>query len=210
MSSVIVLCVDFFFFQVVFRRPFLFRTSLEIWHNILDLLPVRDIFRLSRTSVLMSNSVRQYWSSKLNVMRVLRPFFRSNEQTHLFLEMMHRTGAIVSGSTALQLFERTYFEGSDLDLYVNDENSGEVGHWLSESGFGRIEQDAEKEKMVIGDSYPAVEEILKVEAYTTTFSSKVVEVITTKNAPVLAVIKFHSSKLGLECDFNTYLDIDLL
>ena len=58
--------------------------------------------------------------------------------------------------------------------------------------------------MVIGDSYPMVDEIKKVEGYATVSSSKIVQVITTKKSPVLAVLKFHSSKLLLVCYIHTY------
>lgn len=68
-------------------------------------------------------------------------FFGSNEQLGNFLQMMYRTGAIVSRSTTLQLFERTYYEESDLDLYVNVDRWQEVYHWLSEAGFQRMDQD---------------------------------------------------------------------
>lgn len=178
--------------------------STEIWYRVFDLLPVRDVFRVSRTTRLMHKLTQSYWSWKLDVACVLWPFFRSIEQTHLFLQMMHRTGAIVSGSTALQLFERTCYEESDLDLYVNIESVGEVYGWLSEAGFRKIEQDEAKQRMVIGDSYPMVDEIKKVEGYATVSSSKIVQVITTKKSPVLAVLKFHSSKLLLVCYIHTY------
>lgn len=178
--------------------------STEIWHKVFDLLPIRDIFRVSRTTCLMRGLTQGYWSWKLNVARVLQPFFCSIEQIHLFLQMMHRTGSIVSGSTALQLFERTYYEESDLDFYVNVENVGEVYGWLTEAGFQRVEQDEAKQRMVIGDSYPVIDEIEKVEGYVKVSSPKILQVITTKNSPVLAVLKFHSSKLLLVHYIHTY------
>ena len=46
-----------------------------------------------------------------------------------------RTGTLVSGSVALQFFDRTYYPSSDLDLYVYMSCRREVGIWLLSQGF---------------------------------------------------------------------------
>ncbi|EIW61531.1 uncharacterized protein TRAVEDRAFT_27113 [Trametes versicolor FP-101664 SS1] len=49
--------------------------------------------------------------------------------------MQARTGTLVSGSSALQFFDRTLYPESDLDLYVHARHRREVGRWLVEEGY---------------------------------------------------------------------------
>ncbi|KAI0638623.1 hypothetical protein C8Q77DRAFT_1215387 [Trametes polyzona] len=46
-----------------------------------------------------------------------------------------RTGTLISGSCALQFFDRTVYPESDLDLYVHMQHRREVGRWLIEEGY---------------------------------------------------------------------------
>ncbi|KZV68604.1 hypothetical protein PENSPDRAFT_551788, partial [Peniophora sp. CONT] len=56
-----------------------------------------------------------YFRRVFTVDRLLRPFFTYCTE---FRETQHRTGALVSGSTALQLFDRATYRNADLDIYV--------------------------------------------------------------------------------------------
>jgi len=47
-----------------------------------------------------------------------------------FRSLQARTGTVVSGSNALQFFDRTCYEGSDMDAYVHPGHALEVGLWL--------------------------------------------------------------------------------
>lgn len=65
------------------------------------------------------------------------PFFDDDEQ-RLFLQEQANTGAIVSGSTALQLFNRAFYSGSDLDVYVTYETSIPMLSLLMRMGYRTI------------------------------------------------------------------------
>ncbi|RPD65292.1 hypothetical protein L226DRAFT_567445 [Lentinus tigrinus ALCF2SS1-7] len=59
-----------------------------------------------------------------------------------FRKLMARTYLLISGSFALQFFDRTVFPGSDLDLYIHYdvydsecERILEVGRWLEKEGY---------------------------------------------------------------------------
>jgi hypothetical protein len=60
--------------------------------------------------------------------------------------MMRETGAIlVSGSTALQLFaRRSFYEDSDLDVYVERTDYDNAMHLMMLAGFRKITQHQEK------------------------------------------------------------------
>ena len=124
-----------------------------------------------------------YWSAILNTKRVLRQYFTSDSQMLQFYDMMSETGAIVSGSTALQLFARTSFVDTDLDVYVEKTGYERALRHMQLSGFRRIEQDDSKLDAVIGDSYPFVEEIERVQGMVTSGLKKVVQVIATNKSP---------------------------
>ncbi|KIK68382.1 hypothetical protein GYMLUDRAFT_214959 [Collybiopsis luxurians FD-317 M1] len=49
--------------------------------------------------------------------KVLSPYF-DDDEINEFRILQYRTGTLISGSTALQFFDLTTYEGSDLDLYV--------------------------------------------------------------------------------------------
>lgn len=49
--------------------------------------------------------------------------------------MQAQTGAVISGSLALQFFERTRYEGSDMDLYVEHWHAEQVLEFLLHAGY---------------------------------------------------------------------------
>ena len=54
-----------------------------------------------------------------------------------FRSLMARTHMVISGSFALQFFDRTFYPESDLDIYVHPDGSiGEVGLYLIKNGTG--------------------------------------------------------------------------
>ena len=61
-------------------------------------------------------------------------YFTVQEILH-FRELQATTGAIISGSTALQFFDRTVYADSDLDLYVQHDRSRDLALWLESIGY---------------------------------------------------------------------------
>ena len=53
-----------------------------------------------------------------------------------FRSLMARTHMVISGSFALQFFDRSFYSNSDLDLYIlPDRSIVEVGSYLLEEGY---------------------------------------------------------------------------
>ena len=66
--------------------------------------------------------------------KLLSPYFTPTEVTQ-FRELQSQTGTLISGSTALQLFDRVTYSESDLDLYVEHRFSRALAEWLLEIGY---------------------------------------------------------------------------
>ena len=172
----------------------IFQLPSEIWSIIFDLSDIQDIFRISHTCQLIHTETNEYLSSKLKCTRILRPFCDSETQINNMMNMLSLTGAIISGSAALQLFERTSFNNNEMDIYVNINQYKNAEISLKTNGFQKKKQDNDSLKSVIGDSFPFIDEMVKLQTLINPNSNKKIHLIGTKKSPVLAVLNFHSSK----------------
>jgi hypothetical protein len=66
--------------------------------------------------------------------RLLERYFTPS-QILRFRELQCATGMFISGSSALQFFDRTVYPESDLDLYLEHRFSHAVAYWLLEIGY---------------------------------------------------------------------------
>ena len=91
-----------------------------------------SILRLGRTCRTAQHAVKHYFRRAFNVNRLLTRFFR---EVLAFRTLQARTGTLISGSVALQLFDRDFYPSSDLDLYVHMRHRREIGRWLLQHGY---------------------------------------------------------------------------
>lgn len=87
--------------------------------------------RICRTA---KYAVSSYIRRTFKLERLLGPFF-SETQILEFRRLQFETGALISGSTALQFFDRSFYPDSDLDIYVHFENMREIALWLDSIGY---------------------------------------------------------------------------
>ncbi|TBU53566.1 hypothetical protein BD310DRAFT_937845 [Dichomitus squalens] len=124
-----------------------------IAHPIYELLSAAALCRVASTCRTAHASVQSYIGVAFNVDRLLSRFFPSaspgcsatcpHDHTHTeehvraraFRSLQAATGTLISGSTALQFFDRTFWPESDLDLYVHARHRREVGRWLIAEGY---------------------------------------------------------------------------
>lgn len=66
--------------------------------------------------------------------RLLERYFTPS-QILRFRELQCATGMFISGSTAVQFFDRAVYPESDLDLYLEHRFSHAVAYWLLEIGY---------------------------------------------------------------------------
>ena len=124
-----------------------------IAHPIYDRLSAAALVRLSSTCRIAHASIQAYISVAFNVDRLLSRFFPpatpgcsttcAHDHTHTeehararaFRSLQAATGTLISGSSALQFFDRKVWPESDLDLYAYARHRREVGRWLLAEGY---------------------------------------------------------------------------
>jgi len=126
------------------------------------------------------------------------PFFDTDSHVIDFANMMERTNAVISGSTALQFFERTIYRNADLDLYF------EVKHlelWKTHIvSFGyelvpKKDNTSSTESVIEREiGYPSFQEIEALESFQHKVTKKVIQLMGTKGSPIRAILDFHSSE----------------
>jgi hypothetical protein len=170
--------------------------SVELWYKIFDLLLIEDILALERTSRRMKILKEQYYTSVFRISRVVMPFVETANDVQVFVQTMKATNALISGSTALQFFDRTRYQDADLDLYFEAKY---IDVWKAQivafgySWIPKIASRAPEVEFVLSE-YPGFEEIESVESFKHGSTNKVVQLMATKASPIRAILDFHSSE----------------
>ena len=100
--------------------------------NIFDFLTPLEILLFSRTCRPFYNIVCSYIKRVFNIDRILSRFFADPVA---FRALQARTGTLISGSSALQFFARTFYPESDLDLYIHSNWLPDVVEWMVQEGY---------------------------------------------------------------------------
>ncbi|KAI0029336.1 hypothetical protein K488DRAFT_15199, partial [Vararia minispora EC-137] len=95
-------------------------------------LSPRDLAALLACSRLINAEVSAYCRRAFSINRILQPYFRSPDS---FRVLQSTTGTLISGSAALQFFDRTEYPSSDLDLYVEHRYVARVVAFLQNEGY---------------------------------------------------------------------------
>ncbi|KAI0071357.1 hypothetical protein K474DRAFT_1607059 [Panus rudis PR-1116 ss-1] len=152
------------------------------------------------------NAVEQYIRHHWDVHRFLSRYFKD---PLAFRQLQAETGTLISGSSALQFFDRTFYPDSDLDLYVPMSYRVEVGNYLMRCGYtytpsGRQNSDFHE---AVWDSrianasmhyvVPGVAGVFNfTKAITTATSGQEwlkVQIIVSPICPLESVLRFHST-----------------
>jgi hypothetical protein len=153
---------------------------------------------MARTNQYFRDLTEMYWNSRLNLARVIEPYFDSHHDVQTVREMMKETGAIISGSTALQFFARETYGDSDLDIYVEDTKWKSALSCLTNLGYKVLPNAiGTNDGVEPGDGYPGELEIEKVITLVKGGIARFIQLICTKREPVLGVLQFHSSKSSI-------------
>ena len=160
---------------------------------VLELLSIKDLLAMSRTSRGMLDVVKQYHKRAFNLQKTLAPFLPS-ESIESFREMLRATGGIISGSVALQFLDRASFSSSDLDVYVRGDMHLDAEDWLLSHGLTRITGEVNvNDEIDVAEDYNFLQsQIDSVDNFRSPISSRIIQLISTKKSPILAVLHFHS------------------
>ena len=99
---------------------------------VLNRCSARSLLILLRTNRSINAIVTAYIKKAYDVNIILRRYFTDPLSFRL---LQAYTGTIISGSTALQFFDRDFYPESDLDVYAPKAWGKEVGHFLLRAGY---------------------------------------------------------------------------
>ena len=98
-----------------------------ICHELFAYLSPASLFRFARTCKWARDAATMYCKTAFDIDVILHRFFL---HPLAFRALQASTGTLISGSTALQLLNRTQYRSSDLDLYTHPGYAKEIGLWL--------------------------------------------------------------------------------
>ncbi|KAJ8453513.1 hypothetical protein ONZ51_g13552 [Trametes cubensis] len=179
-----------------------FITILEMPHvrtSLFSALSPRSLLLLSRSSRRVREYALEYMKTAFDINATLGRYLPNPIE---FRGLQARTGTLVSGSTALQFFDRSYNDPLALDLYVFPLYRREVGAWLLSKGFSfraSHEQDPcfaitalSRQRSVRFDSSPGVLTIYTFHRYHNGASVDV-HIIVAIRTPIETILSFHST-----------------
>lgn len=109
---------------------------------ILQSLSPAELFKISLTTSVCQDAVAAFLKCTYWLDLFLLPFFTVAQYLQ-FQRLQGETGALISGSVALQFFDRTHYGTSDLDIYVNHHYILVVHEFLLSAGYTYQEEDLE-------------------------------------------------------------------
>lgn len=119
----------------------------HIFDSVCSYLEPPDLFALQRTTKRLSKSFETLYKTQWNINRLIRRFV--SDPVRLRSEMA-KYDAVISGSVALQFFDRVVWKESDLDIYVRGkENTTAFIEYFSRSeGYtlGKAKDDCDYEE----------------------------------------------------------------
>lgn len=111
---------------------FLLNMTQEELIGFLNYFPPHYIFVISRLSWLLRGICQFYCAKAWDIDKHFRKWFYD---PRAFRSALGTCGGVVSGSQALQFFERTSYQLSDLDIYIRPEGSNALVTWLIKEGY---------------------------------------------------------------------------
>ena len=93
-----------------------------------------NLFRYAATCKTARSSVSSYCQRAFKIGNQLKYFF-TEEEIRYFRYWQSRTGMLISGSTALQFLDRSFYPDSDLDIYVEHLYADRIAYWLFSIGY---------------------------------------------------------------------------
>lgn len=113
-----------------------------LFTTLCDFLSIADIIALTRTCKTLAGLYRSLLPLKWNIDRMLLRFFLN---PRAFRRQIGKTDALVSGSPVLQYFERTSWNDSSLDIFVQaGEKADALTNYLTGNDCYRLQETETK------------------------------------------------------------------
>ncbi|KAF8662093.1 hypothetical protein AX16_001203 [Volvariella volvacea WC 439] len=121
------------------------RMPLCIFTDMLcDHLDPLQLILLGQTCKALNTRTQRYTSHAFRISRLLSPYF-TPAQILDFQYLQAETGTLISGSTALQFFDRSTYPESDLDLYTEHRYALPLLTWLARIGYRFVPRPGQAE-----------------------------------------------------------------
>jgi len=171
---------------------------------IFDNLQPKELLRYSQASRTTHDAVSSYIRRNFILQRVLGRYFSDNDILEL-RHMQYNTGALISGSTVLQFFDRSYYPESDLDIYVRFDCRRDIALWLEKKGYtmqpyaknpgANLCDVLDEMTMQPSDDpfYPGSFIILEFLKNRGDIKSKI-QLLLANDCPIASILRFHSSE----------------
>lgn len=179
---------------------------------ILDPLSPAELYKYARTCKNAQSLVHAYIRRRFQLHKLLGRYF-SDAEILEFRLLQFNTGRVISGSAALQFFNRTVYAESDLDLYVEHRYRKSIAIWLRQIGYQYTPHSSSTFttldnalwsagpgsaltgiKTTTG-RHPQYYEAILVLTFEKHHPYRKVQVITSMFNPISKVLRFHSSEL---------------
>lgn len=117
-----------------------------VFDTLVSFLPIGDIISLSRTCKELSNIYQSILPMQWNIGRTLKRFVNDPCE---FRSQMGQNNALVSGSVALQFFERVVWKDTEMDVFILKGEGAEnfcryiqerEGYFLAEGGKEKVDE----------------------------------------------------------------------
>lgn len=192
----------------IFQADFLIRVSyskgsLCLSDRFLSFLSPQDLVAVSRLDRASNVKLRVYFRRMFTIDCLLAPFL---SHVNDFRVMQSRTGALISGSTALQLFNRDRYAEADLDVYVEGRYAVDVVNHLLECETYEFQPKPTQyrdpsDTLAMNVIHPKIYDSYLVTGITGVLTfirgDKQIQVIVSCRSPLDVVFNFHSSVLSL-------------
>ena len=175
---------------------------------LLDYCSARSLVSLRRTCTTFKTAVDMYITQRFNVDRILTRYFTDPKS---FRYLQACTGTLISGSSALQFFDRSFYPHSDLDLYVSKVWGPRVGHFLSQEGYSFvpgqhqhptfdsavIESEAQTNAAVhVYGNFKGIAGVYTFEKIGKDGDTLKVQIMFAARTPIEVILRFHSSEFS--------------
>lgn len=154
---------------------------------------------LSRLDRAFNAILRGYFQRMFTIDRLLAPFLSFVDD---FREVQSRTGALISGSTALQLFDRAHYAGADLDVYVGCPHALDLATYLREREHYEFrpqpsQRSTPEDALAMAFVHPTLYGYYKlagiVGVLNFVHNDKKIQIIVARHSPLDVILNFHSS-----------------
>jgi hypothetical protein len=171
-----------------------------------------NLFRYAATCKTARSSVSSYCQRAFKIGNQLKNFF-TEEEILYFRYWQSRTGMLISGSTALQFLDRSFYPDSDLDIYVEHLYADRIAYWLFSIGYEFVSRKRQTKDFRLAYQeihhgtphhlhafFPAEtigyfgKGVAEVYDFHKSHPDRKIQLITSYHSPLEVVFDFHSSK----------------